>query len=340
MNHTGTTHIQPPTMNPHPTNEFTDPSRSNPQYAPNAPNPQLLILDALVPGFSLFSAFLQKHTSIDLQIYIPAFLVLGLVIFASGYVNTFVSDFFNQHLMSTADVRIDDEMYNMLMAWVANQNFAKRSRRFVANTNLNSRMWWLFRDEDANDEEDEDDRNYINRLKGGGKEKKVQFTPSFGTHYFWYKNRPMIFRRTEDTRQQGYGSLSERENISVSSFGRNPWLLKEMLDECRQAFSKTDENRTVIYRGGLKPGSSEPAWTRCVSRVSRPFSTVVLDEDVKKNLLEDMSDYLKPLTRRWYSNRGIPYRRGYLLWGPPGKLAHSKSRKTLLTPLKVLGKVV
>jgi len=224
--------------------------------------------------------------------------------------------------MSTADVRIDDEMYNMLMAWIANQKFAKKSRRFVANTNLNSRMWWLFRDND-NDNEDEDaegDGDFISSLQSKlkGKNKKVLFTPSFGTHYFWYKGWPLIFRRTEDTRQTGYGPVSERENISVSSFGRNPEILKELLDDCRAAFSRNDDNRTIIYRGGLKPGSSEPTWTRCVSRVSRPFSTVVLDEGVKQSLLEDMSDYLNPLTKRWYSNRGIPYRRGYLLYGPPG----------------------
>lgn len=29
-------------------------------------------------------------------------------------------------------------------------------------------------------------------------------------------------------------------------------------------------------------------------------------------------DYLHPYTRRWYSNRGVPYRRGYLLHGAPG----------------------
>jgi chaperone BCS1 len=45
---------------------------------------------------------------------------------------------------------------------------------------------------------------------------------------------------------------------------------------------------------------------------------VVLDEAVKQSLLDDMNDYLNPYTRRWYSNRGIPYRRRYLLYGPPG----------------------
>ena len=227
--------------------------------------------------------------------------------------------------MSTADVRIDDEMYNMLMAWIANQQFAKRSRRFVANTNLNSRMWFLWREyNDEEDKEDEvgvefdEDGNAIATAGKGKKDKKVRFTPSFGTHYFWYKSRLLMFRRTQDTRQTGYGPISEREEVAISCFGRNPTVLKQLLDECRTDFMKNDENRTIIYRGGLKPGTAEPAWTRCVSRVSRPFSTVVLDEDVKQNLLDDMRDYLHPYTARWYSNRGIPYRRGYLLHGPPG----------------------
>lgn len=57
--------------------------------------------------------------------------------------------------MSTVDIRVDDEMYNMVMGWIANQKFAQKSRRFVANTNLNSRMWFLWRSFD--DEESEDD---------------------------------------------------------------------------------------------------------------------------------------------------------------------------------------
>lgn len=35
-------------------------------------------------------------------------------------------------------------------------------------------------------------------------------------------------------------------------------------------------------------------------------------------VLSDVNEYLHPATPRWYSNRGIPYRRGYLLYGPPG----------------------
>ena len=286
-------------------------------------NSQTALLDVFFPGFSLLSSALYKYSKIDLSLYIPTLLALGLLIFASQYVKTWIWTFMNRHLMSTADIRVDDEMYNMMMGWIANQQFAKQSRRFVANTNLNSRLWFLFREfnDDGNDDESgiefDEDLNPIPANKGK-KDKSIRFTPSFGTHYFWYKKRLFIFSRQEDVRHSGWGSISEREQISVSSFGRDPTMLKKLLDECRSSFIKNDENRTVIYRGGLKSGTAEPTWTRCVSRVSRPFSTVVLDESVKKSLLDDMRDYLTPSTRRWYSNRGIPYRRGYLFYGPAG----------------------
>jgi mitochondrial chaperone BCS1 len=122
-------------------------------------------------------------------------------------------------------------------------------------------MWFLWRE--YNDDEDKDDEvtidfdensNPISHV-GTGKDKKVQFTPSFGTHYFWYKGTPLLFRRQQDTRQTGWGPVSEREEISVSCFGRNPKILKELVAECRTEFLSHDENRTIIYRGGLKSGN-------------------------------------------------------------------------------------
>jgi chaperone BCS1 len=292
---------------------------------PNGLNPQTALLEAFFPGFSLISSGILKYAKVDISLYLPMLLALGAVVLSGRYLYDWAWELLDQYAMSTADVRVDDEMYNMLMGWIANQQFAKRSRRFVANTNLNSRMWYLWREDDEDAEEDEiaiefdADSNPIGKI-GGKEEKKVRFTPSFGTHYFWYKGRLLCFRRQKDERQQGYGAISEREEVSIACFGRNPAILKTLLDECRTEFMKSDESRTVIYRGGIKSssGSFEPQWTRCIARVSRPFSTVVLDEQVKQNLLDDMKDYLHPYTRRWYSNRGIPYRRGYLLYGPPG----------------------
>jgi chaperone BCS1 len=47
------------------------------------------------------------------------------------------------------------------------------------------------------------------------------------------------------------------------------------------------------------------------------MGTVVLDDKQKAMILKDINDFFHPRTPRWYANRGIPYRRGYLFHGPP-----------------------
>lgn len=281
---------------------------------------QLAILDVFFPGFSAVSAGLSKYLQIDISFYIPFIVICGIVIYASNYVSEHLWSGLQHYLMSTADIRIDDEMYNYVMGWVTQQNFSQANRRFIASTNVNSRSWFMWVESRDNEREgegmDEIDENGIPIARR--KHRKLQYTPGLGTHIFWYKGRLMVFRRTAPN-DRGYGPISEREEISISSFGRDPTKLKQLLNECRKLFLDSDEDKTVIFRGGNKPGTmSEIAWVRSTARVSRPMSTVVMDESVKADLLADMRDYLHPHTQRWYWNRGIPYRRGYLLYGAPG----------------------
>ncbi|KAK0629188.1 BCS1 N terminal-domain-containing protein [Bombardia bombarda] len=290
---------------------------SNGSGAPTIPAaPQMMLLDFFFPGFSVFSTAVMRYLHVDLNVYIPLVLLCGGLIFAWRYFSEYIWNLTETYLMSVVDIRTDDEIYNMLMAWVASQRFAQGARRFVVNTNLNSRSWFLWRWED--EDEDEDDWSNSSIALSKKNKKALAYTPTFGSHWFWYRGRVLIFRRTQNREQGGFLTPSEREEISISCFGRNPWLLKELLHEARLTYMKRDEAKTLIYRGTTKSGSTEPTWQRCMARTSRPFSTVILNEKVKKDLIDDVTDYLNPATRRWYSNRGIPYRRGYLLYGPPG----------------------
>ena len=51
-------------------------------------------------------------------------------------------------------------------------------------------------------------------------------------------------------------------------------------------------------------------------RRKRPLSSVILESGVKEAIIDDLKDFLG--AEAWYQQRGIPYRRGYLLEGPPG----------------------
>ncbi|KAF4443517.1 mitochondrial chaperone BCS1 [Fusarium austroafricanum] len=271
------------------------------------PPSQFAILDFLFPGFSTFSSIIHAYLGIDLNLYIPLLLVVSGIMFAWNYITEYSWSIIGQHLMSSVRIRTDDEIYNIVMAWVANQRFAQGSRRFMVNTNINSRSWFLFRWDDDNDEEE-----------SGSTKKTLQYTPSVGSHFFWYKGHVLLFERHENRERSSFLTSSEREELSISCFGRNPRIIKELLIDAREQYLKKDEKKTIIYRGSMGTNGGDPTWQRCMSRASRPISTVILNEKVKKDLIADVEDYLNPNTRRWYSNRGIPYRRGYLLYGPPG----------------------
>ncbi|KAF9898167.1 hypothetical protein BX616_004395 [Lobosporangium transversale] len=75
---------------------------------------------------------------------------------------------------------------------------------------------------------------------------------------------------------------------------------------------KKKEGKTTIYTS--QPYDSY--WSNSSTRSPRAFHSVILAEGLKEELLEDISTFRN--SAHWYHDRGVPYRRGYLLHGPPG----------------------
>jgi len=59
-------------------------------------------------------------------------------------------------------------------------------------------------------------------------------------------------------------------------------------------------------------------WQARVICPARPLHTVVLEQDTKDKLLEDMQEFMGPDARQWYKEHGIQHKRGYLFHGVPG----------------------
>jgi chaperone BCS1 len=69
------------------------------------------------------------------------------------------------------------------------------------------------------------------------------------------------------------------------------------------------------FHGGSVP-RVRPEWVDAGRRPARPVSSVVLKGDAARSIVDDARAFLR--LERWYAERGIPYRRGYLLHGAPG----------------------
>ncbi|KAE8394815.1 BCS1 N terminal-domain-containing protein [Aspergillus alliaceus] len=288
------------------------------------------LLEAFIPGYTFISRFLISYLQIDLSLYLPY--MITCVVFAAvlKYSASKLKDLLGKHCVATAEIRLDDEISNYLLYWMAQQPFATRSTRFLAATRLSNQSYSYDSDDDGDQwgEEDEydEDGNVINnfdeywaKTRNRDKFKRLRFTPAEGTHYFIFRGRPLAFVRAkgDKTSSSRRGTRFEPERLYLSCFGRDPTVLKELLAEAQRVYVGRDGSSTIIYRGQKSPGDYVD-WSRCMARAPRPLSTVILDQAQKDAFVDDIKEYLHPRTRRWYSNRGIPYRRGYLLHGPPG----------------------
>lgn len=59
-------------------------------------------------------------------------------------------------------------------------------------------------------------------------------------------------------------------------------------------------------------------WKRMTFAIARPLDSVVLPDDARAALLADLQEFDSEECRGWYRQHGIPHRRGYLFYGPPG----------------------
>ena len=68
---------------------------------------------------------------------------------------------------------------------------------------------------------------------------------------------------------------------------------------------------SLPFKGGTKVG-----WYKVGARPCRSIDSVILEGDRAKDILADCREFMS--SEKWFAERGIPYRRGYLLEGKPG----------------------
>ncbi|KAL1727393.1 hypothetical protein EV714DRAFT_253915 [Schizophyllum commune] len=213
--------------------------------------------------------------------------------------NGFVDSFF-----LTAHFSQEDYPYDWLMHWLSKQPAWGRSREFDITTRSGGRSSLTQATTgDLEDEEGEDDDELVH----GRRKRKVAFMPSLDTtHTIYYRGHWLRITRTK--RYADYGG----EALKISVVARNNDILKKLVLEAKREYEKDAEHRVHIFMADTSYG----CWRWNGARQKRPMSSIVLQPGVKDMLLADCKDFLA--SEEWYAERGIPFRRGYLLHGVPG----------------------
>lgn len=112
-----------------------------------------------------------------------------------------------------------------------------------------------------------------------------------------------------------------REVLLVSPDGmevlRN--FAKEILHwrYARDHGGKDDANKFFLQR--LKSDTCRGTyWHEEGLKRARPSASVILPDGQMQSILDDVRSFLRPETRKWYLQHGLPQRRSYLFYGVPG----------------------
>ncbi|KAH7490424.1 hypothetical protein FOMA001_g3646 [Fusarium oxysporum f. sp. matthiolae] len=250
---------------------------------------------------------------------------VAFLLYLTPYLFQAVGSAAKSQFISSVEIKAHDEIFNYVMSWVARHKLSRNNHRLLASSILDHEPFSLIPspsnqgDGDGDDVDDVDPTASLDELRSKislYNARPLHWTPSVGTHFFMYENRLISFTRSVESQEPS--PFSRRpEKIELSCLGRNADVLKRIIYNARIEYLEKQRGRTSIYRA-VKTYGDELSWTKCMSKPTRPMSTIALDETIKQSLIKDLSRYLNPRTKNWYATRGIPYRRGYLFSGPPG----------------------
>ncbi|KAI9492142.1 BCS1 N terminal-domain-containing protein [Zychaea mexicana] len=224
--------------------------------------------------------------------------VIGGAVAGFRYFGGFFLEYLKKQTVAAVDFDSRDESYSWILNWLNDQPYSQNASRFSVSTTITRAGQRL-----------------IGEGLDASKLPPVYFLPAPGIHVFMYKNRLLWLSRERPQPSSAAAAATANnaalERIQISTLGRSRSLLEQLVLDAQRQFIARDLSRTVVYAA-----DQYGAWRRTRSRPKRPLSTIVIPTNVKSDLVVDAEEFLG--SEQWYSDRGIPYRRGYLLYGTPG----------------------
>ncbi|GAA4416170.1 AAA family ATPase [Quisquiliibacterium transsilvanicum] len=185
----------------------------------------------------------------------------------------------------TATLDSRNDLFPAFVAWMDEQRFGRRSRWFSVVQAPPAV---------AGDDAEADDAP------------PLQYSPAPGFHLFWYRGRLMWLHRDIAM------NLQVVETIRLGALFASRRLMEELMEGVVRHAGARRAHRLSLYtidRWGEQ-------WHLSDTKPRRSLDSVVLDEGVARRLHDDIHEFFD--RRDWYAQLGIPWRRGYLLHGPPG----------------------
>lgn len=285
-------------------------------HSANGTAPPLPAFLTTIPSFASLHALLPPWIPLDITLLAATFTILSTLLGVLPHLRALAT---STHQYTTrfftASISIDahDQLNREVLRWVGARVLTPAHGTRI----LTARSQALHSDA----------HHHTTTAHDGGRRSAIHYLPTFRSTWFRHRGTIFLVRRvcssasgsssrsyTPRIQQNTYDEPGEfasaadgADPLVVMCLGRSVEPIKRFLEDCRR-FGEAEREDFVTVR--ISRAGGYQLWGTTVLRQLRPLETVHFDERVKAELVADVRNYLDPATRRFYSRRGIPYRRG------------------------------
>lgn len=213
----------------------------------------------------------------------------GLIVAAHGL---------KRRLLINVEISRQDPSYPWILAWLSQP---REAQGFIA-----SRLTRIHNHSVATSQ-------IATGEQGGSGSSHASFLlqPGYGRHVI--RVAPGVYVQVNREKQSTANTVNgvPHETVTLTTLWAHRHIFEKVFTEAHALDAQAAEGKTPVHV------VQNMDWAKLGEpRRKRPLGSVVLDEGIAEGIVSDVKDFLA--RREWYSDRGIPYRRGYLLYGPPG----------------------
>ncbi|KAF9113219.1 hypothetical protein BGX27_002011 [Mortierella sp. AM989] len=237
----------------------------------------------------------------------------GLTILRKGTVAG--ASVLRRQLLVTLEIPSKDKSYLWFLHWMSSQSKGARSLSSIPGPTTQKGLFTRLSDRIADKVNRRSQflavQTEFKQHDNGSVSTKFNLVPGNGKHLIRYQGAWIQVERTRDAKMMDLSTGAPWETVTLTTLSRDRAVFTELLQEAQKMALMNQEGKTVIYT------SWGPEWRPFGQpRKRRVLESVILDEGIAERVVSDVKEFVK--NEKWYGDRGIPYRRGYLLYGPPG----------------------
>jgi chaperone BCS1 len=247
--------------------------------------------------------------------------ILGLLGGIAVYLRSVPANIFyfiKRRVVFSVEIENHYSSFHLFSYWLQKQKPVFSNKNFFLREEQKISRGIDFDDDDDNDE-------FGNTTGKEKKRNRIFYVPSSGLHFFKYNKKLLIvyFYRKEITNTSSSPEHESpfRYSYTVYMFGKNEECQKTfntIIEESGTELSKKVDGKIKIRASAFinRYGENLFGWKLSTFKHPRTKETLIFDDNFYEDIENDIDKFLH--NKDWYKEKGIPWRRGYLLHGVPG----------------------